>query len=99
MVEKPVHYRVERESPDCGDPSWEVFVRDDAGGDLRHVGTLPAPSERAAYEQSRRLFGWFVHDLWLAPAAEVGRYVANPPEESAEPVEATSGEEPRTHEV
>jgi rSAM-partnered protein len=98
MVEKPVHYRVEHQ-PREGEPLWEVFVRDDPDDKLRHVGTLPAPSARAAYDQARRLFGWFVHDLWLCPAAEVRRFAAEPPSEAAEPVEATNGEESRSHEV
>lgn len=99
MVEKPVHYRVEAESRETGDPPWEVFVRDERDEQLRHVGTIPAPSPRAAYDRARRLFGWFVQDLWIVPATEVWRYSADPPSEVAEPVDPASGEEPRTHEV
>jgi rSAM-partnered protein len=99
MVEKPVHYRVEHQPSADTDPAWEVFVRDDADDQLRHVGTLPAPSARTAYDQARRLFGWFLEDLWLCPASEVRRYEADPPSEAAEPVDAATGEESRTHDV
>jgi rSAM-partnered protein len=99
MVQKPVHYRVEHQPRAGEDSSWEVFVRDDADDQLRHVGTLPAPSERQAYDRARRLFGWFVHDIWLTPAADVGRFSADPPSPTAEPVDPENGEESRIHEV
>ncbi|MFT4946422.1 MAG: rSAM-partnered protein [Natronomonas sp.] len=98
MVEKPVHYRVEHQ-PREGDPSWEVFVRDDPDDQLRHVGSMPAPNARAAYNQARRLFGWFVHDLWVCPASDIHRFEVDPPSATTEAVEGPTGDEGRTHEI
>jgi rSAM-partnered protein len=99
MVEKPVHYRIEHQPREGTDPSWEVFLRDEADDRLRHVGTISAPTERAAYDRARRLFGWFLHEIWLTPATDVHRFSADPPSDAAEPVDSVDGEESRTYEV
>lgn len=55
-------------------PQWEVFVRDEAGGPMRHVGSVAAASGTEAHEHASRLFGRTVVDVWLCPAEAVERY-------------------------
>lgn len=51
---------------------WEVLCRVD--GELRHVGSVSAPSESVAFEQARTLFGHASDTLWLCPASSVARF-------------------------
>jgi rSAM-partnered protein len=53
---------------------WEVFVREESGAPLRHVGSVDAPSESLALEQAEQLFGWTAETLWLCPADETRRF-------------------------
>lgn len=54
-------------------PEWEVFLREDSGEPLRHVGSVSAPTASVAHEQASALFGRTATGLWLCPAAEVER--------------------------
>lgn len=65
-------------SGERGNPveQWEVFVRSEETRALKHVGSVSAASETEAHEHASRLFGWFAVDIWLCPAASVGRYTA-----------------------
>ncbi|ELY74615.1 Htur_1727 family rSAM-partnered candidate RiPP [Natrinema pallidum] len=74
MVEKARRSAVE--SDERGNPTrqWEVFVRNEEGDPMRHVGSVAAASGSEAHEHASRLFGWYAADIWLCPADEVERY-------------------------
>ena len=55
-------------------PEWEVFLREDPGEPLRHVGSVSAPTASVAHEQASALFGRTATCLWLCPAAAVERF-------------------------
>ncbi|AEH37315.1 Htur_1727 family rSAM-partnered candidate RiPP [Halopiger xanaduensis] len=74
MVEKARRAKVEYDDSESPIPQWEVFVRDEEGGPLRHVGSVAAESATDAHEQASRLFGWYSVDLWVCPADEVVRF-------------------------
>lgn len=68
--------------PDGGEPrrarteagrEWELFVREEATGPLRHVGSVSARTAGVAREQAESLFGWTAESMWLCPADEVRR--------------------------
>lgn len=56
---------------------WEVFVREDADGALKHVGSVTAGDADAAHDRASDLFGWTARDVWLCPADETRRYTAH----------------------
>lgn len=74
MVEKARRSPIE--SDERGNPTrqWEVFVRDEAGDPMRHVGSVAAASGAEAHDHASRLFGWYAVDVWLCPADAVERY-------------------------
>ncbi|MFC4543649.1 Htur_1727 family rSAM-partnered candidate RiPP [Halosolutus amylolyticus] len=74
MVEKEQRSRVE--SDERGNPTrqWEVFVRQEEGSPMRHVGSVAAASGPEAHEHASRLFGWYAVDVWCCPADAVERY-------------------------
>lgn len=74
MVEKARRSPVQ--SDERGNPTrqWEVFVRDEEGDPMRHVGSVAAASASEAHEHASRLFGWYAVDVWLCPAEAVERY-------------------------
>lgn len=96
MVEKATRHRVTDE-PRAAD-AWEVFVRDDEGDQLRHVGSVVADSAADAHERATRLFAWYADDVWVAPADAVERFTVSEGD-GAEPVDVADGTEPRTHEL
>lgn len=55
-------------------PQWEVFVRNESGAPMHHVGSVAASDGTAARERASRLFGWYAVDLWVCPAGAVERY-------------------------
>ncbi|MFB1062848.1 Htur_1727 family rSAM-partnered candidate RiPP [Natrinema sp. H-ect4] len=55
-------------------PQWEVFVRNEPGDPMRHVGSVAAANATEAHEHASRLFGWYAADVWLCPADSVERY-------------------------
>ena len=76
-------------------PEWEVFVRTDETGPLKHVGSVSETGDGDAYARASELFGWAAVDLWLCPASEVERYSAR----SFGPVsdeEGPTGNEPQS---
>ncbi|MFC3476737.1 Htur_1727 family rSAM-partnered candidate RiPP [Halobacterium litoreum] len=56
---------------------WEVFVRADADGPLKHVGSVTAGDADDAHERAETLFGWTARDVWLCPADETARYTSH----------------------
>ncbi|ELZ16472.1 hypothetical protein C477_15610 [Haloterrigena salina JCM 13891] len=74
MVEKARRERIEAGERGNPTPQWEVFLREEPGDPLRHVGSIAAGSESEAHEHASRLFGWYAVDVWLCPADAVGRY-------------------------
>ncbi|RQG90407.1 Htur_1727 family rSAM-partnered candidate RiPP [Natrarchaeobius chitinivorans] len=66
------------ECDERGNPrsQWEVFVRQRESEPMCHVGSVAADSEPAAYEHASHLFDRYAVDVWICPAAEVGRYSA-----------------------
>ncbi len=74
MVEK--EHRTPIESGNRGNPTpqWELFVRQEAGEPMYHVGSVAAASGAEAHEHASRLFGRDAVDIWCCPAAEVDRY-------------------------
>ncbi len=56
---------------------WEVFVREDADGPLKHVGSVTAGDADGAHDRASDLFGWATRDVWLCPADETRRYTAH----------------------
>ncbi|RDI71050.1 Htur_1727 family rSAM-partnered candidate RiPP [Halopelagius longus] len=61
-----------RARPDAG-REWELFVREEAAGPLRHVGSVTGRTAAVAREQGESLFGWTAEAMWLCPADEVRR--------------------------
>ncbi|AFO58596.1 MULTISPECIES: Htur_1727 family rSAM-partnered candidate RiPP [Natrinema] len=108
MVEKARRSAVE--SDERGNPTrqWEVFIRNEEGAPMRHVGSVAAASGTEAHEHASRLFGWYAADIWLCPADDVERYSTRGLAETAEerPDEGAGdgddsdgkGEEPRVYE-
>ncbi|PCR89788.1 Htur_1727 family rSAM-partnered candidate RiPP [Natrinema ejinorense] len=84
MVEKARRSAVE--SDERGNPTrqWEVFIRNEEGDPMRHVGSVAAASATAAHEHASRLFGWYAADVWLCPADAVERYSTRGLAETAE---------------
>ncbi len=74
MVEKVRRSSVEGDERGNPAPQWEVFVRNEAGDPMRHVGSVAAASATEAHEHASRLFGWYAEDIWLCPADAVERY-------------------------
>lgn len=74
MVEKARRSAVD--SDERGNPTaqWEVFIRNEAGDPMRHVGSVAAASATEAHEHAGRLFGWYAVDLWVCPAESVERF-------------------------
>jgi rSAM-partnered protein len=58
------------------DTEWEVFRRGRADDDLRHVGSVRAPTVEAAHEHAGTLFD-AADSLWLCPADAVHRVTAH----------------------
>ena len=56
---------------------WELFVRETSEESLRHAGSVSAPTADIAREQARTLFGFAAETLWLCPADETVRLVAD----------------------
>ncbi|WP_265111345.1 Htur_1727 family rSAM-partnered candidate RiPP [Halosolutus halophilus] len=104
MVEKAQRSRVE--SADRGNPTrqWEVFVRQETGSPMRHVGSVAAASGPEAHEHASRLFGWYAADVWCCPADAVERYSTRglasdtDDREDAESEANVDDEEPRVYE-
>ncbi|ADB60612.1 hypothetical protein Htur_1727 [Haloterrigena turkmenica DSM 5511] len=84
MVEKARRDRVEADERGNPTRQWEVFLREEPGDPLRHVGSVAAGSESEAHEHASRLFGWYAVDVWLCPADAVGRYSTRGLESEAE---------------
>lgn len=55
---------------------WELFVREEREDTLRHAGSVSAPTAEVAREQATTLFGFAAETLWLCPADETVRLVA-----------------------
>jgi len=56
---------------------WELFVRESSEESLRHAGSVSAPTAAIAREQATTLFGFAAETLWLCPADETVRLVAD----------------------
>jgi rSAM-partnered protein len=56
---------------------WELFVRESSDESLRHAGSVSAPTAEIAREQATTLFGFAAETLWLCPADETVRLVAD----------------------
>lgn len=56
---------------------WEVFVREDTEGPLKHVGSVTAATADTAHEHASSLFDWAARDVWLCPADETRRYTTH----------------------
>ncbi len=74
MVEKARRAAVDSDERGNPTPQWEVFVRNEAGDPMRHVGSVAAASATEAHEHAGRLFGWYAVDLWVCPAESVERF-------------------------
>ena len=55
---------------------WEVFVREDSSGPLKHVGSVTAGDADGAHERASALFDWAAEAVWVCPADETRRYTA-----------------------
>ena len=95
MVERPERARIGDHPRSDRETEWEVFVRDDTGDPLRHVGSITAPDAAVAYEQATKLFAWYADDLWLCPADTVRRFSTHDLDRDAESVEIETAGEPR----
>jgi rSAM-partnered protein len=74
--------------------AFEVFVRDDQDGPLRHAGSVAADDATAAYEQASRVVARGADDVWVCPADAVDRYTTHDLDADAEPAPpATSGDD------
>lgn len=96
MVEKATRSRVGDHPRGATEREWEVLVREETEGPMRHVGSLSAPNVKTAYEQATKLFAWYADDVWLCPADAVYRFSTHDLDADATPVDLSSGEEPRT---
>ncbi|NUB92002.1 rSAM-partnered protein [Haloterrigena sp. SYSU A121-1] len=92
MVEKARRERVEADERGNPTPQWEVFLREEPGDPLRHVGSVAAGSESEAHEHASRLFGWYAVDVWLCPADAVGRYSTRGLESESEQSDDDAGD-------
>ncbi|WP_254763917.1 Htur_1727 family rSAM-partnered candidate RiPP [Natrinema marinum] len=92
MVEKARRSRVESDERGNPVPQWEVFVRNEAGNPLRHVGSVAAASATEAHEHASRLFGWYAEDVWLCPAESVERYSTRGLADAASGRDETAGD-------
>jgi rSAM-partnered protein len=54
-----------------------LFVRESSEESLRHAGSVSAPTAAVAREQATTLFGFAAETLWLCPADETVRLVAD----------------------
>lgn len=86
------HPRADRET------EWEVFVREETAGELRHVGSITAPDIDVAYEQATKLFAWYADDVWLCRSDAVHRFSTHELDADATPVVIETDDEPRSHE-
>lgn len=75
---------------------WEVFVRAEADGALRHVGSVTAGNPMDAHRTASRLFAWFASDVWVCPAMEVYRFSTHDLDDDWEDATPASGSEERT---
>lgn len=100
MVEKAHRGRVEetQRSPD-EEREWELFVREDEGDPLKHVGSVTAPTADTAHEEASRLFAWYAEDMWICPADEVVRYSTSAIDDVDDAATPDDGTESRTHEL
>ncbi len=97
-LEKSTRARVGEEPRGDPLPEWDVFVREDAGGVMRHVGSVSAPTPEKAHEHASRLFGWFADDVWVCESSEIHRFSTHSLGEPAEDATPESGTERRQHE-
>lgn len=74
MVEKARRSHVASDGRGNPTPQWEVFVRNEEGGSMEHVGSVAAASATEAHEHASRLFGWYAVDVWVCPADAVERF-------------------------
>jgi rSAM-partnered protein len=98
MVEKTDRKRVGGHPREDTHREWEVFVRDETSDPVRHVGSITAPDLDTAYEQSTKLFAWFVEDVWLCPAEAMGRFSTHDLDAEATDATIETGVEPRAFE-
>jgi len=96
MVGKPDRTRVGDHRRDATEAEWELFVRDDTDGPLRHVGSITAPDAGVAHEQGTKLFGWYADDIWVCQATDVHRFSTHDLDEDASSAPIETGDEPRT---
>ncbi|PGF14708.1 phenylacetic acid degradation B [Natrinema sp. CBA1119] len=73
MVEKARRSAVPSDERGNPTPQWEVFVRNEPGDPMRHVGSVAAANATEAHEHASRLFGWYAADVWLCPADAIER--------------------------
>ena len=88
MVEKARRSRVASDERGNPTPQWEVFVRNEAGDPMQHVGSVAAASATDAHEHASRLFGWYAVDMWVCPAGEVERFSTRGLESNADDADA-----------
>ncbi|MEY7847588.1 Htur_1727 family rSAM-partnered candidate RiPP [Natrarchaeobius sp. A-rgal3] len=74
MVEDSRRSRIESDERANPLPQWEVFVRHREAEPMCHVGSVAAENESNAHEHASTLFDWYAVDVWVCPAAAVGRY-------------------------
>lgn len=98
MVEKSTHARVGDHARSATGIEWELFVRDDTGETLRHVGSVTAGSAADAYERATKLFGWYADDVWVCQATDVNRFSTHDLDDDREVVRTSDGSESRTYE-
>ncbi|AGB32351.1 phenylacetic acid degradation B [Natrinema pellirubrum DSM 15624] len=105
MVEKARRAPVDSDERGNPTPQWEVFVRNEAGDPMRHVGSVAAASATEAHEHAGRLFGWYAVDLWVCPAESVERFstrglaadAEERPDEEANDDDDDGSDEPRVY--
>jgi rSAM-partnered protein len=98
MVEPTERRRIDDGDRAPNGREWEVFVRSDGDGPMRHVGSVRAEDADGAHELASRLFAWHATAVWVCPSAEVTRYTTHDLAEDAPTVERPTDDEPRNRE-
>lgn len=77
MVEPTERRRIDDGDRAPNGTEFELFVREDGSGPMRHVGSVRAADADGAHEIASRLFAWHAADVWVCPSAEVTRYTTH----------------------
>jgi rSAM-partnered protein len=97
-MEAPERSQVGEYPRDGTEVEWELFVRSETDGPLRHVGSVTAPDADIAYESGAKLFDRFANDIWVCRADDMHRFSTHTLDENASPAPIETNPESRSNE-